>query len=778
MPSFLFSGPRFIRFQGVFLPKFKNLDLFCRINDIIYRVYCVADNAEKFVLCRAILIHGDTAFTEHNMTKDSNNKKPGKAFTIDLPEGVKKSLPKDFDIGDIGNIDLVEAEAIANENVLLLNENDLIEGLEDFDLIPLKESARVREETAAREAAAPVTAETAVMTVEREEEEEAVAGPVTGLPEETAPVSEKTEARKHEEEFDDGRTWIPLDEIDTIDEHGKRWVPLHKLPVEEHRREEVPAEPGETIEVESITPEQAREEQAVVLKEEEPAGIGLKKVLSLDDLVEPDVPEKAHAGVTGPEIEPVVEVEVEREARPAIEKKTGPQKPAVIPEGHVDENEEYMIWDMPDSEAVIAEPVVKKEDREVPAEKPAVEKEKPAATTEEKVEAEAPRHKPAFEHETPAPARVKDIPLAVLRKPEKPFGDDMVPPVSDVMTAGQVLFIDDKQSNVDIAAEGIFDENRLEKIITGIVQVDEGASYLLREANAEEDRERIATISDELRPEYEEMFEDLDYKYSDEEMDYIHTAIVEEDYSSYIREIDEFFGTRGGRTVSARLELLGLTADEFDSIEDLLFKEEFKDVNLYDQYHLYEFDRAGRTGGREDRQYRYLLPAEESLIDIERDSIESDVSSSSALIFEEDVQHIKEQLKKRTGKTDVEVVELVERAFKDEEIGEEPRTEAPLVQKTPEEPLPAEPMRVEEAAPVPAAAEQYFDITDRVVILEDQADVERFVKTFPEPKQVNIKMLLKYLDGLFERLPEDIIRKFASSDYFNLYLKVLNELGV
>jgi hypothetical protein len=730
----------------------------------------VAGNAEKCVLCRAISIHGDRAFTEHDMTKDSNSKKPARGFTIDLPEGVKMSLPKDFDIGEIGNIDLVEAEAIANENVLLLNENDLIEGLEDFDLIPLKESARVREETAAREAAAPVSAETAVLTVEREEEEEAVAAP----PEATAPVPEKPEVRKHEDEFDDGRTWIPLHEIDTIDEHGKRWVPLHKLQAEEHRHEEVPAGPGERMEAESIAAEQVREERAAALKKEEPAGIGQKTLLSLDDLVEPEVPEQAHAGVT----EPAVEVEIEPAVRPVTEKKIEPQKPAIIPEGHVDENEEYMIWDMPDSEAVIAEPVARKEGRESAVEKPVIEKEKPAEKTEAKVEVETPRKETAHEPEKPSPVRAKDIPLAALRKTEMPFGDEMVPPVSDDRTAGQVLFIDDKHADVESAGEGIFDENRLEKIITGIVQVDEGASYLLREANAEEDRERIATISDELRPEYEEMFEDLDYKYGDEEMDYIHTAIVEEDYSSYIREIDEFFGTRGGRTVSARLELLGLTADEFDSIEDSLFKEEFKDVNLYDRYHLYEFDRAGRAGGREDRQYRYLLPAEESLFDFERDSIESDVSSSSALIFEEDVQHIKEQLKKRTGKTDSEVVELVERAFKEEEAREEPRSEASPVQKSLEEPLPAEPLQVEETVPVAAAAEPYVDITDRVVILEDQADVERFVKTFPEPKQVNIKMLLKYLDGLFERLPEDIIRKFASSDYFNLYLKVLNELGV
>ena len=112
------------------------------------------------------------------------------------------------------------------------------------------------------------------------------------------------------------------------------------------------------------------------------------------------------------------------------------------------------------------------------------------------------------------------------------------------------MFIDDRQAAGEAGEQNGSDENRLERIISGIVQVDEGVSYLMREANAEEDRERIATITAEFRPEYEELFEDLEYKYADEEMDYIHTAIVEEDYSSYIREIDEFFGARGGRTVS------------------------------------------------------------------------------------------------------------------------------------------------------------------------------------------------------------------------------------
>ncbi len=37
---------------------------------------------------------------------------------------------------------------------------------------------------------------------------------------------------------------------------------------------------------------------------------------------------------------------------------------------------------------------------------------------------------------------------------------------------------------------------------------------------------------------------------------------------------------------------------------------------------------------------------------------------------------------------------------------------------------------------------------------------------------------LKYLDGLFEKLPEDVVRNFADSEYFDMYVNVLNEIGI
>ncbi len=71
--------------------------------------------------------------------------------------------------------------------------------------------------------------------------------------------------------------------------------------------------------------------------------------------------------------------------------------------------------------------------------------------------------------------------------------------------------------------------------------------------------------------------------------------------------------------------------------------------------------------------------------------------------------------------------------------------------------------------------EVLMDITDRVVILEDEAEIENFANRFPEKKEDLIK-LFTYFDGLFEKLPEDIIMKFADSEYFDLYMKVINEM--
>ncbi len=73
---------------------------------------------------------------------------------------------------------------------------------------------------------------------------------------------------------------------------------------------------------------------------------------------------------------------------------------------------------------------------------------------------------------------------------------------------------------------------------------------------------------------------------------------------------------------------------------------------------------------------------------------------------------------------------------------------------------------------------ELLDITSHVVILDDE-NVNSFVAdNIDEGKQEDMKRLLSYLDGLFENLPEDLIKNFADSEYFDLYVKIMNDLGV
>jgi hypothetical protein len=620
---------------------------------------------------------------------------------INIPESVKKNLPKDFNIGDIGKIDLLEAEKIANEDILFLNEKDLAEGLEDFDLIPLKDT-QSREDLS------------------------------LGIDESKG---------SHKPDIKDNVPGIsaPSSREALLSTEAKRMRDAGKAPLPEAFDETIVSERDSRKEAESVD-------------------------------------------------------------------RRSPTSPRIA-EGYIESDDEYVIWDMPDKDGGITESKINKTSQ-MDETLPDAEKIAGTRAGEKKKISEAAGEPRTAPDEDDVIISLEDLdektqPLrsTVLEELVPLENNDAVRPAAEryptasaarydrdrnerrtflledevyakVSGMGQVFFIDDKQHGVQDDRTGTFDESGLDNIVSGIVQVDEGSSYVLQESGVDEDRERIAVIADEFRPAYEDLFVDLDYKYGDEELDYIHTAIVEEDYSSYIREIDEFFGT-STRTVPAAVELLGLTADEFDTIEDLLFQGDFKDIHMYDRYHLYEFDRASREGSpRERKTCRYLLPDQNSLVDVERDSIESDVSSNSALIFEEDVEDIKEQLKRRTGKSDVEAIKIVERALIDEIVQHESnrkKVQEKNLQETGRENVPVVKT---------AAAEGLFDITDRVVILNDEADVERFVSGFPEHKQVNIKMLLKYLDGLFERLPEEVIKKFASSEYFDLYLKVLNELGV
>ena len=125
--------------------------------------------------------------------------------------------------------------------------------------------------------------------------------------------------------------------------------------------------------------------------------------------------------------------------------------------------------------------------------------------------------------------------------------------------------------------------------------------------------------------------------------------------------------------------------------------------------------------------FTYLTPEKSTLFGDVKDIVEKEIKTPTALIIEEDIEDIKATLK---GYTDV-----------------------------------------------PSSSEELVDITDRIVLLEDEADVDRFVAAIPEEKRHEMKKLLSYLDGLFDRLPEDVVKTFADSEYFDLYVKIMNDLG-
>jgi len=68
------------------------------------------------------------------------------------------------------------------------------------------------------------------------------------------------------------------------------------------------------------------------------------------------------------------------------------------------------------------------------------------------------------------------------------------------------------------------------------------------------------------------------------------------------------------------------------------------------------------------------------------------------------------------------------------------------------------------------------DITSRIVILEDEESVHAALSGIDVSKKEDMKRLLHYLDGLFEKLPEDTVKRFAESEYFDLYVSVMNDL--
>ncbi len=160
---------------------------------------------------------------------------------------------------------------------------------------------------------------------------------------------------------------------------------------------------------------------------------------------------------------------------------------------------------------------------------------------------------------------------------------------------------------------------------------------------------------------------------------------------------------------------------------------------------------------------------------------------------DESIALTEDELNDILGSSDIQEENLTEIS---EKLSEELEIESPIDMQGDEEPLP-EPILEEESV---ALTEEEIDH-----ILEDSdeppvEDIERDI-VVPSPDDIDLtesrsqmlaekmqselginteelKKIISYLDSLFDYLPESVIREFSRSEYFNIYKKVIETLGI
>ena len=79
---------------------------------------------------------------------------------------------------------------------------------------------------------------------------------------------------------------------------------------------------------------------------------------------------------------------------------------------------------------------------------------------------------------------------------------------------------------------------------------------------------------------------------------------------------------------------------------------------------------------------------------------------------------------------------------------------------------------VEESIGLPEVEEKALSIEER------GAKIEEAIEGLSDVEKEALKKVLKYLDKLLESLPEDKVREFASSEYYDLYVRLFDKLNI
>ncbi|MGC8964769.1 MAG: hypothetical protein ACP5KI_05355, partial [Brevinematia bacterium] len=86
----------------------------------------------------------------------------------------------------------------------------------------------------------------------------------------------------------------------------------------------------------------------------------------------------------------------------------------------------------------------------------------------------------------------------------------------------------------------------------------------------------------------------------------------------------------------------------------------------------------------------------------------------------------------------------------------------------------------ESTQPVSSFEEFYEPVSFEVSEAEEEREdkIEKALEGLGESEKEDIKKVLLYLDSLLESLPEEKIKEFASSEYYDLYVKLFNKLNL
>ncbi|MDY6967291.1 MAG: PAS domain S-box protein [Spirochaetota bacterium] len=289
-----------------------------------------------------------------------------------------------------------------------------------------------------------------------------------------------------------------------------------------------------------------------------------------------------------------------------------------------------------------------------------------------------------------------------------------------------VFIIDDNAIVEDDRQEELIFDDELEKLAFGINDVIEGKAIILQEQSLGE-YQKLQPLFDR----YSSFTESVSFKekkkhiYIEDSIDFVDNTFIDSFDDEYIKDIDKEHKEITKSTSSLRLELSGLSNEEMATIEDSIWGNEFKEVDL-DIVPIIAKPDIDQTvvDYYIINDINHIIAMDNSIIEDERRSIEEDLLASSALIFEENIKEIKARYDNlKAAKT----------------------------------------------------SQELQDISDFITIIEEEIDPDKIVNNNQIKDMKDVKKLLKYLDQIMEDLPDDVIKNFADSEYFDLYIKVLNE---